>query len=132
MVGGISVTGSANNPSPGVNAGLQGGAGPGAQAGMSEDGGFLEIGYVSPGASLTGFWVWELLPWNMSEEDYNRLMEESFHQKVQLCDENGQNANISIEYEEGPNGPEIIVTSTMLDGDQDYVWVPSPHVIENQ
>ena len=61
------MTWSPYDPSTGWNVGLQGGYWGGGQGGYSfgDDGGwFWEIGFVTPGGSLTGFYVfkWEW-PW---------------------------------------------------------------------
>jgi RHS repeat-associated protein len=62
--GGIAVTWSPSNPTPGWNIGFQGGYWGGGQVGYGfpKDGGkYGEIGFVTPGVSLTPFYVWE--PW---------------------------------------------------------------------
>ena len=60
--GGIAITWSPSNPTTGWNAGLQGGMWLGGQGGygFGEGGGwFGEGGFATPGASLTGYYVWE-------------------------------------------------------------------------
>jgi hypothetical protein len=61
---GASITYSPYDPTTGWNLGLQSGAGVGGQAGYSNDGLYWEAGAVSPGVSLTGFYVWQWRwPW---------------------------------------------------------------------
>lgn len=60
--GGISVTWSPSDPTTGWNVGLQGGYWGGGQVGygFGEGGGpFWEGGFVTPGGSLTGYYVWD-------------------------------------------------------------------------
>lgn len=71
--GGVSVTWTPADPSPGWNVGLQGGYWGGGQIGYSfgEGGGpFGEVGFVTPGASLTGYYVGEpwKWPWKRDKE----------------------------------------------------------------
>jgi RHS repeat-associated protein len=74
--GGVSVTWSPSDPMAGWNVGLQGGFFGGGQIGygFGEGGGpFWEVGFVTPGGSLTGYyagdpWKW---PWNKSKEARN-------------------------------------------------------------
>ena len=71
--GGVGVTWSPSDPTPGWNVGLQGGYWGGGQVGYSfgENGGpFWELGFVTPGFSLTGYYVWApwKWPWKRDEE----------------------------------------------------------------
>lgn len=71
--GGVAVTWSPSDPTPGWNVGLQGGYWGGGQIGYSfgEDGElFWEGGFVTPGLSLTGYYVWDpwKWPWKQDEE----------------------------------------------------------------
>jgi len=62
--GGVAVTWSPSNPTTGWNVGFQGGYWGGGQVGYSfgKGGGwFWETGFVTPGVSLTGYYVWD--PW---------------------------------------------------------------------
>ncbi len=62
--GGVSVTWSPSNPIPGWNVGLQGGYWGGGQIGYGfgkGGGSFWEVGFVTPGGSFTGYYVWG--PW---------------------------------------------------------------------
>jgi len=71
--GGVALTWSPQNPTPGWNVGLQAGYWIGFQRGYTfgkEGGWFTEFGFVTPGASLTGYHVWDpwKWPWKKDEE----------------------------------------------------------------
>ncbi|MFA5801892.1 MAG: RHS repeat-associated core domain-containing protein [Thermoleophilia bacterium] len=70
MTGGVSVTGSLSEPSPGLNTGIQGGHHCGGQLGYSHKGPYWEVGYVE-GASYTDFFVWGPINWPSDSNKYN-------------------------------------------------------------
>ena len=61
---GIAITGSGDGITTGLNFAAQGGIGFGRQVGISDKMGgssYTENGIVTPGWSITGFWVWKLI-----------------------------------------------------------------------